>query len=245
MSCESLRFLIAFVPRFVNWAESECYSFFLIAPPVVAACFFFYLSWWRVVPFQVFWNVLVNCRDSSVEQWRKPLAIVHLLVVTWFEYTTSPGFWLAPWTTDLGDLTFEKLLWQIRWLWVYSTVTNMLNKLSGQPESYEKKYGLSHVFYDSLTCHWAVSNQWGRALDNCTNLGEHLVLERTVLSVRQIAAVGKLLLKLFWRKMSEATSRWFTMSWRCCKPLTTQTSSILSIGSNLRWVPFTAIYQCQ
>lgn len=163
--------------------------------------------------------------------------------MVWIYYIT--GFLAHPLDYRPWWFDFWKLLWQICWLWVYSTVTNMLNKLSGQPESYEKKYGLSHVFYDSLTCHWAVSNQWGRALDNCTNLGEHLVLERTVLSVRQIAAVGKLLLKSFWRKMSEATSRWFTMSWRCCKPLTTQTSSILSIGSNLRWVPFTAIYQCQ
>ena len=71
----------------------------------------------------------------------------------------------------------------------------MLNKLSGQPESYEKKYGLSPAFNDSLTCHSTVSNQWELALGNYTSLGEHLVLERTVLSVRQIAVVEKLLLK--------------------------------------------------
>lgn len=150
----------------------------------------------------------------------------------------SLDYW--PWWFDVW-----KLLWQMRWLWFCFTVANMLNKLSGQPESYEKKYGLSLAVYDSLTYHWTVSNQWGLALDNCTNLGEHLVLERTVLSVRQIAVVGKLLLKSSWRKMSGATNRWFTMSWRCCKPSITQISSILSIGLNLRWVHFTALYQCQ
>lgn len=77
-------------------------------------------------------------------------------------------------------------------LTIHDLVSNMLNKLSGQPESYEKKYDYPIPFFLApflVLC--VIIFLTLLSLDHYTSLEEPSVLARTVLFARPIPAPAR------------------------------------------------------
>ena len=98
----------------------------------------------------------------------------------------------------------------------------MLNKLHGQPESYDKKY------FDPDCSRNTAKNQ----ADQNISLDEPSALVPMELSEKRMAQLERSPWRLSSRRMSRETSRWSMTSWRCCRGWSTHISSSLWTGSN-------------